>query len=484
MPDLQLAFILIAVILTATTLASRLVEQSPISFPLLFLVLGLALGQGGFGVVEIGPHEPVLEVVATLTLAVVLFLDAVKLQVDEIGKRWVVPFLVLGPGTGLIIVLGAVPLALLLGFGWVVAFMGGAMLASTDPVVLRETLRDLRIPQPVREVLKIEAGMNDIVVLPVILVLIAIARSEVGGLGGWAGMLGQLLLVGPLVGLAVGALGAWLMTKFQAHTRVRLEHQALYGVGLVLASYSTASIAGGDGFLAAFFAGLAVVLLNRKLCDCFLEYGQVTAEVAMLLAFVVFGAALSGLIGSVSIWRVAVLAALVIFVFRPSVIGLVLARANMSWEAHAFVSWFGPRGLNSLLLCLLAVRAGVPGAESLLAVVGLVVLASVSIHGATASPFSAWYGRRAARETLVEEREGTAAGLFANGSTGAPRISITDLHLLQTLQNPPLVLDVRSRSSFAHDTAQIPGSVRILPDRVSEWAADKGGGRTVVAYCT
>lgn len=104
-----------------------------------------------------------------------LFLDATKLQVDELGARWLTPARILGPGTAIVIALGAVPLALVLGFPWLVAFMGGAILASTDPVVLREVLRDERIPRSVRQVLQIEAGMNDLVVLPVLLVLIAIA---------------------------------------------------------------------------------------------------------------------------------------------------------------------------------------------------------------------------------------------------------------------------------------------------------------------
>ena len=80
-----------------------------------------------------------------------------------------VPALILGPGTGLIIAIGAVPIALLLDFSWPVAFIGGAVLASTDPVVLREVLRDEGIPRSIRDVLKIEAGMNDLVTLPVIL---------------------------------------------------------------------------------------------------------------------------------------------------------------------------------------------------------------------------------------------------------------------------------------------------------------------------
>ena len=90
MPDLFLAFALVATVLTVTALSSGLVERSPLSFPLIFLGLGLALGEGGVGVVEMAPNDATLEIVATLTLSLVLFLDAVKLQVDELGRQWVV----------------------------------------------------------------------------------------------------------------------------------------------------------------------------------------------------------------------------------------------------------------------------------------------------------------------------------------------------------------------------------------------------------
>lgn len=204
------------------------------------------------------------------------------------------------------------------------------------------------------------------------------------------------------------------MARVDARLGIRSEYQALYGVGLVLGSYAAATALGGDGFLAAFAAGPGVVLLNQTLCDCFLEYGEVTAEMAMLLALVLFGAVLLDILGTANIGAALLLAGMVIFVIRPSVLDLVLARSNMSWEAHAFISWFGPRGLNSLLLALLVVHAGVAGSELLLATVGVVVLASVAIHGGMATPVSGWYGRKAARETLVEERESTAAGLFGH----------------------------------------------------------------------
>jgi len=425
-----------------------------------------------------------LEVVATLTLALVLFLDAVKLQITELGKRWLVPALILGPGTGLIIAIGALPFGLFLNFGWILAFIGGAVLASTDPVVLRDIVRDERIPRSVRQVLKIEAGMNDLVVLPVVLVLIAVATDQSSGIGGWSVFLVKLLLLGPAIGFAVGGLGSWVMNWMDKKMTIRSDHQSLYGIGLVLASYTAATAAGGDGFLGAFAAGLAVVILNQSLCDCFLEYGEVTSEMAMLLAFVLFGVVLSGLLETVDIVPTLGLAALVVFAIRPAVLGVVLAKARMSWQAHAFVSWFGPRGLNSLLLALLVVQAGIPGSELLLAVVGVVVMASVAIHGGTATPVGIWYGRAAARETFEEERESTVAGLFGRHEGEVPRLTPEELSGLLSQPDPPVVVDVRTRASYNHDGTRIPGSVRVLPDAALEWAGDRPPGQAVVTYCS
>ncbi len=488
MPDFVLVFGVIAVVLTVTALASGLVERSPLSFPLMFLGLGFLLGSRGFDVLDVGPHSPVLEVVATLTLALVLFLDAVKLQIDELGKRWLVPALILGPGTVIIIGVGALPFGLYLNFGWILAFIGAAVLASTDPVVLREIVRDERIPRPVRQVLKIEAGMNDLVVLPVVLVLIAVATDQGSGVADWTVFLAKLLLLGPAIGFAIGGLGSWLMSWMDAKMTIRRDHQSLYGVGLVLAAYSAATAAGGDGFLGAFAAGLGVVLLNQSLCDCFLEYGEVTSEMAMLLAFVLFGAVLSDLIGTVDVVPALVLAALVIFAIRPVVLGLVLSRARMSWQARAFVCWFGPRGLNSLLLALLVVQAGIPGSELLLATVGVVVMASVAIHGGSATPVGVWYGRAAAKETFEEERESTVAGLFGRHDGQVPMVMPQELAARLSQQAPPVVLDVRTRASYNHDGTRIPGSLRVLPDQLRDWAAtlaeDGLADEEYVAYCS
>ena len=484
MPDLLTGFGLIAIVLLVSALASGLVERAPLSFPIIFLGFGVLLGQGGLGLLAVGPRDATLEAVAVLTLALVLFLDAVKLQFGDGRRAWVVPVLTLGPGTFLIIGLVTLAAMLLLGLEPVPALLLGAILASTDPVVLRDVVRDTRVPRSVRRALTMEAGMNDIVVLPIILILTAIATAHVGGLTDWLDFLVRLFLVGPLAGFAVGGFGSWAMARVDARVSIRREYQALYGIGLVLAAYVAGVAVGGDGFLAAFAAGAAVVVLNTELCDCFLEYGETTAEMAMLLAFILFGALLSTLITTVPLLPTLLLAGLIIVVARPAAILLVLSRLAISWRARAFIGWFGPRGLNSLLFALLAVRDGVPAGEYLLAITGVVVLVSVVLHGVTATPLAAWYGRQVAHETLNEERESTAGGLFQQPADAVARITPAELARRLAEPAPPLVLDVRTRSSYVPEEGQIPGSIRVLPDQVAEWAATAPRDRLLVTYCT
>jgi sodium/hydrogen antiporter len=491
--DLLTAFALVAVVLVVSGLASGIIERAPLSFPIIFLGLGFLLGPHGVGLLAIGPEDPELEAIAFLVLALVLFLDAMRLRIAEIGAAGLIPMLSLGPGTVLIILIVAAGSYFLLDLTVVQSLLVGTILASTDPVVLRDVVRNERIPRSIRRALSIEAGTNDIVVLPILLVLIAVANAEGGGgMVDWLVFAGEVFLLGPLIGFAVGASGAWVMARADAAFGIRREYQALYGIGLVLMAFTAGQASGGDGFLAAFAAGFAVAVLNFDLCDCFLEYGETTAEAAMLLAFILFGVVISELAFEVPLLPTLLLAAIVILVARPVAIGLVLRKASVSRGARAFIGWFGPRGLNSLLLALLVLQNGVPNAEFLLAVVGVVVTVSVVLHGASATPLSDLYGRAVERATLEEERESTASGLFAGSDEGAPRITPAELAGRLEGSNPPIVLDVRTRSQHDRDAGRIPGSVRVPPDQVSDWAArylaEHPDGephlRPVATYCT
>jgi 3-mercaptopyruvate sulfurtransferase SseA len=119
-------------------------------------------------------------------------------------------------------------------------------------------------------------------------------------------------------------------------------------------------------------------------------------------------------------------------------------------------------------------------------IVGVVVLVSALAHGVTATPLAARYGEFVAHAAVTppEERSSEVAGLFAGDPDAAPRISAEELAQLLTSEDPPLVLDVRARGQYAQDDGQIPGSVRVLPDQIQEWASTAVRDRRVVAYCT
>lgn len=484
--DLTGVFALMAVVLTLSALAAGLVERAPLSFPMIFLGLGFLLGPRAFDVVKFDLHSPALEAVATLTLALVLFLDAVNLEYARERKEWLVPALALGPGTLLTVGMIAVAGILLLDMSPLIAFLLGAVLSSTDPVVLRDVVRDRRLPSSVRQALRVEAGTNDVVVLPLVIVLATIGSEEVGGAGGWVLFAVQLLVIGPLAGFAVGAVGSELMARADRRFGIRREYQALYGLGLVLGAYAAGVAVGGDGFLAAFAAGFAVTILDKELCDCFLEFGDAAAEMAMLLAFVMFGVVVSDSLSVLPLWPTVALAVLALAVARPLALGVLLSLRSvaLSVPARALIAWFGPRGLNSLLFALLVVAMGVPGSEFLFAAVGAVVVGSVLAHGITATPVTGWYARKVEAATLAEEREDTASGLFAAHVDDVDRVSVEELHGLLDGNDPPIVLDVRSRSQYRRDAGTIPGSLRVLLDDVEKWAASQQAKKLVVLFCT
>jgi hypothetical protein len=189
-PDFLLGFALMRLVLTVTSLVSGIVERSPMSFLLIFLSFGLILGDGILGVIELGPHDEILEIVAAITLSLV-------------------SFLILRPGTLIIIGLGALPLVLLLGFTWTVALIGGAIRGFHGPGGAARDTVGRAIPRSARQVLRIEAGTNDLIVLSALLILIAVVREEAGLLTEWAEFIGRLLVLGPLVGFGIGGAEAW-----------------------------------------------------------------------------------------------------------------------------------------------------------------------------------------------------------------------------------------------------------------------------------
>ncbi|NDJ59957.1 MAG: hypothetical protein GYB67_02465, partial [Chloroflexi bacterium] len=340
-------------------------------------------GPAGLGLLDVSLESDALRVVATLSLTLVLFNDAISLDLGEVRRHGRLSALVLGPGTLFSALLIALAGAVLLGLGLAEAAILGAALASTDPVLLRGLLRHPRIPNDTRLVLRLESGMNDAVLLPIVIIAMIFldqAQAAAYTLLEWAQLFINLFLLGPGAGVAIGLMSIATIDMVRRRIGVRRDYESLYSLGVAFTAFAAAEALGGSGFLAAFAAGLTISALDVELCECFVEYGETTEEMALLITFVLFGSSLiwSGF-GTVSLMIIPF--ALFVLLARPAAFRLSLARTALSRRSRSLIAWFGPRGLSSLLLILLPVFAGLPGSTELFNVASIVVLLSVMLYG-------------------------------------------------------------------------------------------------------
>ena len=456
-----------SVILTAS-LFSGIVERTGFPQIALFLILGVLLGPHVAGLIDLPLHSPTLEVIATLALALVLFTDAVSLDIGAIRHSIRIAAIVLGPGTLVIAFINTVAARFLLDWSWPAAAIVGASLASTDPVLLRSVLRNPQLPRHVRSALRIESGMNDAVLLPIIAVAImtmgSVATDEVN-----RRLLG-LFVLGPALGVLCGWVAIRLLMIVRTRWSVRRDYESLYALGIALTAYPLAEAVGGSGFLAAFGAGLIIAFMDVELCDCFHDYGEATAEMLLLLTFVAFGASLIWTGVNVLSIESAIFVVVTLtsraFVLMPS-----LAGTRMSRSDRKLLAMLGPRGLSSLLLIMLAVINRVEGADQMFAVTSLAVLASLVVHGSGIL----W---------LTQTQFGNPAPVQNTDEAGAG-VTMRQLEQWSTDGHPFVLVDARAQRSWENDRRMADDAVRLNPDEPVRSARELGLSQhaTLVVYC-
>lgn len=383
-PELFLQVLaLTGAVIAVSTLLSGFVEKSGVPQVAVFLALGALIGPFGLGLVDATVESPVLRVVATLSLVLVLFTDAVSLDLTEVRRHKLLAFLVIGPGTLASAALVALGGWWLLGLPPALAAILGASLASSDPVLLRGVLKRPSLENGVRQALRLESGMNDAVLLPAVLVAMTLAAKGQALSGAeWGRLALNMLVLSPAAGVLVGFAAVSLVTFVRSRMGVRRDYESIYSLGVAFVAFAAAESMHGSGFLAAFAAGVTISALDVELCDCFLEYGETTAEMALMFTFVLLGTSLiwTGL-GVISPATLAFTA--LAFLARIAAFVPALAASPLSGRNRLLIAWFGPKGLSSLLLVLLPVFAGLAGSVSLLTICCLVVLFSVVLHGLT-----------------------------------------------------------------------------------------------------
>ncbi|MDQ6771129.1 MAG: cation:proton antiporter [Gemmatimonadota bacterium] len=480
---------LIGIVIVVASLLSGLIERSGLPLVAIFLLIGAAIGRWGLGIADVGFHSPALHALAMLGLALLLFSDAVTLDTKQLHSRRFLIWRLIGPGTLVPAALTALAARVLLGLSSPAAAILGAALASTDPVLLRTVLRSKALPEAPRIALRLETGMNDVVLLPIVLLSMLLLPtgqtdatvSATGGTHVGRSLLG-LFVLGPGLGAVVGWVGISALASIRSRTGVRRDYESLYALGLAFTSFALAEAAGGSGFVAAFVAGLLVAAKDVELCDCFLEYGEATAEMLLLLTFVALGTTLIWLgLGSLN-WRI-ILFAVIALIARPVALYPMLAGLNLNTRDRRLISVFGPRGLSSLLLALLPVFAGIPNAEEIFTLTSVVVLLSIVVHGGG----TAFFLRKSHVRGLAITPE-VLAPLSRAAAVAVPapiRITIDEMKGLQSAGEPVVIVDGRSNRTYDSDPLTAVGSVRLQPDDPVRDATEQRLSKhaNLVVYC-
>ena len=385
-------------VLVWSVLSGRL-ARSDVSGPFLFVAVGLIGAWAGLSWAEVDLGTSTVHQVAEVTLALVLFADASRLDVRGLRQDLGTPARLLLIGLPLAIALGwAVGLVLFPDLPMPLVWLLAAALAPTDAALSASLIADDRVPARVRRELNVESGLNDGIVTPVVTLCIAIAASESVGLDPATDIPEALreLGLGLVVGGAVGTLGAAAIE--QAHRRrwIQPGGRRLAILALAVLAFSVAGVIDANGFVAAFVAGLGFAAVARTpQVRQATQLTELAGELAALIVWYTFGATLVvPSLEDLTPARVAYAVAS-LTVIRMGAVAVAMVGRRGGWPPVAFLGWFGPRGLASVVFALLAVEqlgTADPQVELVADVITLTVLLSVVAHGVTAQPLAARFG--------------------------------------------------------------------------------------------
>jgi NhaP-type Na+/H+ or K+/H+ antiporter len=387
---------LIACALFGFALLSRRVEGTIVTGPLLFVAAGLVCGWTGlaeFGSAAHGGDQEasraVVFLVAELALVLLLFTDAARIDPRAVRGN-PLPARLLGIGLPLTVGLGALLGLLVLTDleAWECAIVA-AVLAPTDAALGQAVFSSPAVPERVRQALGVESGLNDGGSVPFLMLFIALAASEEGAGGGWLRFTVEQIGFGALIGVAAGALGglALLRAAERGWTTTVYERLGLAAVALI--AFVVADEVGGNGFIAAFVAGGAAGMAAGHLRERMIDFAEEEGELLKVAVLFIFGVFAADALAGVT-WQMVAYAVLSLTVIRMLPVAIALAGQGLDARTIAFMGWFGPRGLASVILALVVIEEEplLAGLEEIFLVMTVTVLMSVVAHGVTAAPFT------------------------------------------------------------------------------------------------
>ena len=382
-------------LLVIGALLSGLARRSFLSLTAVFVVAGFLLGEGGAELLEFDAESDFVRALAIVALILILFRDGLEVEEELLQEEWHLPLRKLVFAMPLTAALVAVATKAMTDLDWTEAFLLGALLSPTDPVLSSAVVTNPRVPRRTRHSLNLESGLNDGLALPAVLALLFALDPDEDDFTWWTFVV-QDIGVGFAAGIIVGFAAARLMPERKALGEEISPHQkALYGLGVAFAAYGVAVLPPeGNGLIAVFVCAITLGILRPDIREAFERRSEDIIEVVKLGIFVVFGAVLTaeGLFhdGAAAV----AIALFTLFAARSIAVQLSLAGTDTSAPERWFMSWFGPKGVATMTFSLLVLGQGIEDGERIFNIAALTVFASIVLHGVTDHAGVGWIERR------------------------------------------------------------------------------------------
>ena len=358
---------------------------------------GLLAGPFGLGLVPLEPSHAFLHTLAEVTLIIVLFADAASIELRRLVRDHELPvrMLTIGMPVGIVFTtLVALVLFDTLSL-WEAALLA-AILAPTDAALGRAVVTSSLVPARIRQALNVESGLNDGIALPLVLIFASLASAMEAGneFGDWILFGVTQVTLGPVAGVVVGVASGLMVRHAYRAGWMSDQAEGIIALAVAFLAFACAELIHGNGFIAAFVAGLCFGQTLEHKCRFLYEFAEAEGLFLILMTFFIFGGAmLPEALVQLNVTHV-LLGLLSLTVLRMLPVWASLLGTGTPPTTAAFLGWFGPRGLASVLFVLLILEElDMGGREIIYTAVMTTVMLSVVLHGITAGPGARWYAR-------------------------------------------------------------------------------------------
>ncbi len=392
------SIVALGALLVLGSIIAGLARRSFLSLTAVFVVAGFAIGGGGLKWIEFDPSSGFVSTLATVALILILFRDGLEVEQEMLQTAWRLPFRKLVLAMPITCVLVACATKALTGLNWTEAFLLGALLSPTDPVLSSSVVTNPRVPRVIRHSLNLESGLNDGLALPAVLAFAAALAPSGSDFVWWRFVL-EDVSIGFAIGLLLGYVASRAMPQTHAlRTEISPRQKSLFALGVAFLTYGIAVLLPhGNGLIAVFVCAIMLGIRRPDIRASFETRAEDMLEVVKLGIFVVFGSLLTfdGLFQDG--WAAVAIVTFTLLAARPIAVFVSLIGTRTDAATRAFMGWFGPKGVATMTFSLLVLSQGIAAGSEIFNLASLAVLVSIIAHGLTDYSGAEWIARRTER---------------------------------------------------------------------------------------